>query len=43
MTKMLMIKIQKKGTNRVFVDLKIGHWNLFVIWDLDIGTLCTAR
>ena len=43
MTKISMTKIQEKGTDGVFVDLKIGHWNLFVIWDLDIGIFCTAR
>ena len=36
-TKMLMTKIQKRGKDWVFVNLKIGNWNLFVIWDLDIG------
>jgi hypothetical protein len=38
-----MTGIQKKGRDRAFVDLKIGHWNLFVIWDLDTGIFCTAR
>jgi hypothetical protein len=32
-----MTKIQKRGKDWVFVNLKIGNWNLFVIWDLDIG------
>ena len=26
-----------QNSDGVFVDLKIDYWNLFVIWDLDIG------
>jgi hypothetical protein len=37
MTKIPMTKIQNGSAKCILGDWTFGHWNLFGIWNLDIG------